>query len=108
MPHVTIARRARAQITETLRYTLREFGESKRQEYRDLIRKALVALAENPKAGKRHPEIHPDAWTYHIARHGQRARHLFIYRIGKDYVEIARFLHDAMELERHLPENWTD
>jgi plasmid stabilization system protein ParE len=63
------------------------------------------ALAADPQAGKRRSDIHPDAWTYHIAQRGKKARHLFVYRIRKD-VEIARFLHDAMDLARHRPDEW--
>lgn len=58
-----------------------------------------------PTKGKRRLEIHPDAWTYHIARPGRRARHLFLYRIW-EAVEVARFLYDAMDLPRQRPREW--
>ena len=86
-------------------YTLEEFGEAKYLEYRDLIGLALKTLATTPRAGKHRSEIHPDAWTYHIARPGRKARHLFLYRI-RDVVEVARFLYDAMDLPRQRPKEW--
>jgi len=78
-----------------LDYTLERFGETKYLDYRDLIRLALRTLEV----------IHPDAWTYHIARPGRRARHLFLYRI-RDVVEVVRFLYDAMDLPRQRPRDW--
>jgi plasmid stabilization system protein ParE len=71
----------------------------------ELIRLALEELAENAEAGKRRPEIYPDAWTYHIGKRGMKARHLFLYRIRKT-VEIARFLYDSMDLPDHVPDEW--
>lgn len=105
MPAVVILPRADAQIIDVLDFTLEEFGETKYLEYRDLIGLALKTLEATPTAGKRRPEIHPDAWTYHIARPGRKARHLFLYR-ARDVVEIARFLYDAMDLPRQRPREW--
>ncbi|HEX7842100.1 MAG TPA: type II toxin-antitoxin system RelE/ParE family toxin [Kofleriaceae bacterium] len=105
MPTVVILPRAEAQIIDVLDFTLEEFGEAKYLEYRDLIGLALKTLEVTPLSGKHRPEIHPDAWTYHITRPGRKARHLFLYRI-RDVVEVARFLYDAMDLPRQRPREW--
>lgn len=102
---IVILPRADAQIVDVLHFTLEEFGERKYLEYRELIGLALQTLETSPAAGKCRPDIHPDAWTYHIARPGRRARHMFLYRIC-DVVEIARFLYDAMDLSRQRPREW--
>lgn len=78
MPSVVFLPRADAQIIDVLAYTLERFGERKYLEYLGLIRAATEALAADPTAGKHRPDIHPEAWTYHIARKGQRARHLLV------------------------------
>jgi toxin ParE1/3/4 len=40
----------------------------------------------------------------HLGRRGKPARHLFLYRIRDGrFVDIARLLHDSMEIERHIP-----
>jgi plasmid stabilization system protein ParE len=106
VPLVVISSRAEAQIADVLSYTLEEFGEAKYLEYQELIGLALQALEDTPTVGKRRPEIHPDAWTYHIARPARKARHLFLYRI-RENVEIARFLYDAMDLRRQQLREWT-
>jgi plasmid stabilization system protein ParE len=105
VPPVVISSRAEAQIADVLSYTLEEFGEAKYLEYQELIGLALETLEATPTAGKRRPEIHPDAWTYHIARPARKARHLFLYRI-RENVEVARFLYDAMDLPRQRPGEW--
>ena len=105
MSTVVILPRANAEIIDVLEFTLEQFGEGKYLEYRELISLALTTLEATPTAGKRRPEIHPDAWSYHIARPSQKARHLFLYRI-REVAEIARFLYDAMDLPRQRPRQW--
>jgi plasmid stabilization system protein ParE len=90
VPSIVILPRAEAQIVDVLGHTLDAFGEAKYVEYRDLIEHALGTLAATPTAGKRRSDIHPDAWTFHIARPARRARHLFLYRV-RGSVEVARF-----------------
>jgi plasmid stabilization system protein ParE len=105
VPHVVLARRAQIQIAETLVYTRKRFGDHKYREYRELVDLALQALAERAEVGTRRLDLHPDAWTYHIARPGKNARHLFLYRIRTE-VEIGRFLYDGMDLPSHWPKEW--
>lgn len=95
----------RQAMATTLRYTGVRYGAAKQAEYRELIRLALVDLTRDSRAGRPRPEIHEDAWTFHIARPGMNARHLLLYRV-RDTVEVARFLHDAMDLPRQWPEDW--
>lgn len=105
MSTVVILPRANAEIIDVLDFTREQFGEAKYLEYRELISLALATLEATPTAGKYRPEIHPDAWTYHIGRSGRKARHLFLYRI-REVAEIARFLYDAMDLPRQRPRQW--
>jgi toxin ParE1/3/4 len=98
-------------MQQVLEHTLREFGESNHEQCKALIRQALLDIAADPDRppAKRRPELHPTARTFHIARRRKRARHFFLYRIdGKQrYVDVGRFLHDSMDLERHLPERFS-
>ena len=49
----------------------------------------------------------PDVWVRPIRKPGQHARHVLIYRVTTDgTIDIARLLHDAMDIERHLPEDY--
>lgn len=105
MATIVILPRADAQIVDVLEFTRERFGDAKYLEYRELIRIALFTLAATPTAGRARPDIHADAWTFHIGRPGRKARHLFLYRI-RDVVEIAGFLYDAMDLPRQRPPQW--
>jgi plasmid stabilization system protein ParE len=105
MPAVIVLPFAERQMADALAYTLERYGEAKFVEYLDLIDLAVRTLTEDPKAGRPRPAVHSDAWTYPIAQPGRKARHLFLYRIRSE-VEIARFLYDGMDLERHLPDDW--
>ncbi len=99
-----ISNQAQRDIEEVLAWTLREFGESKYDEYRRLIREALIDLSANPDVGRHRPELSETARTFHIARRGRRARHFFLLRVTEgNVVEIARLLYDGMDLSAHLP-----
>lgn len=102
MPGVVLLPGVRGAIAEALRYTERQFGVNKRADYRELVQEALKELASNPEAGVRRQDIHPEAWVLHLTRPGHRARHLLLYRI-REAVEVAAFLHDAMNLPEHWP-----
>jgi toxin ParE1/3/4 len=91
------------QIVDALVFTHHRFGARKAQDYRGLIADAFAALEADPRAGVRRPDVHPEAWTYHIAQRGRRGRHLFLYRV-RETAEIARFLHDVMDYARHWPD----
>jgi plasmid stabilization system protein ParE len=101
MAHVRRLLAVEADIEQVLAFTLRRFGSRKYDEYGSLILEALQALEVDPQAGKRRPEIAPEAWAYHIAQPGRRARHLFIYRLPRaDLVEVLALAYDGMDLPR--------
>jgi toxin ParE1/3/4 len=67
----------------------------------------------------RPPELGPDVRSYHLRHSRDRARtehgivlrprHFLLYRIARaDLVGVGRVLHDAMEVERHLPKGFGD
>ena len=104
-----LSKRAVQDVEEVLVYTLAQFGERKYEQYKELIRQALADIAADPyRPPARHrPEIGVDIRTFHIARPGKKARHLFLYRVVQDeLVDLGRLLHDSMDLRRHQPEAW--
>jgi toxin ParE1/3/4 len=77
---------------------------------------ATLRIAANPDlAGTtQRPEIAAHCRTYHLFHSRKKAgrrgniirkpRHLLLYRVTEaGVVEIARVLHDSMDLKRHLP-----
>lgn len=101
-----ISHQARRDVQNVLAWTLEQFGERQHEHYQGLIKQSIadvVADPEHPNTRKR-PEIHEQARTFHIARHGHKARHFWLFRVTDDgVVEFARLLHDGMELSTHLP-----
>jgi toxin ParE1/3/4 len=119
MPLCVIAPAAVADIESILTWTEMEFGEKARWRYEALLTRAIIDIAVQPeRAGSTgRPEIAPSARTYHLTysrkrvagRIGQvrQPRHFVLYRLRVDgIVEIGRVLHDSMDLNRHLPDEY--
>ena len=100
---------AEANFEEVLRWTATQFGEAQARIYAGTVSAALNELAAGPTAAgaKKRDDILQGIFTFHVARKGRKSRHLVMFRVGHtaDYevIEVLRLLHDAMELQRHLP-----
>lgn len=112
---------ARADIVEALSWTHEHFGEQARLRYERLLVTALRDLAAEPeRAGSvGRPELGEHVRSYHLRHSRDRAgresgivrrpRHLLLYRVARpDLIGVGRVLHDAMEIERHLPAGYGD
>jgi toxin ParE1/3/4 len=110
---------AQRDIAALLEWSREQFGEKGRVRYEALLRQAVVDVAADPERMGTHqrPELAASVRTYHLRysrdrvkrSHGQvrSPRHLLAYRIVESgMIEIVRVLHDAMDLDRHLPENY--
>lgn len=120
MAVIRLSATAEADIVALLAWTETNFGPHACQRYEALLVTALQDLASDPT---RHgtaarPELGIAVCSYHLRHSRKRARmapgivrsprHLLLYRVTPpSIVEIARVLHDAMELERHLPEEFS-
>lgn len=83
--------------------------------YRDLLKQAIRDIAADPERAGSHDrrELARGVRTYHLSFSRDRARsdlgvvgkprHFLVYRRRNDVVDVVRVLHDARELERHLP-----
>jgi toxin ParE1/3/4 len=98
-------------------WTLERFGERSVARYRDLLKQAIRDIAADPgrPGSKERPDLARGIWTYHLAFSRDRAasdlgivrkpRHFLVYRRrGDDLIDVVRVLHDARDLQRHLPE----
>lgn len=117
MRRYRISPQAEQDIEAILAWTHEEFGEKARVRYEALLTQAILDVADSPdRAGSQdRPEIAASARTYHIRHSRDRVkmsigkvkqpRHFLLYRAPEGGpVEIGRVLHDAMDLQRHLPE----
>jgi toxin ParE1/3/4 len=119
--HYRLAQAAQTDIVDILTWTHTGFGEAARRRYEALLVTAFRDIAENPErlGSQARPELGEGVRSWHLrssrdhARTDEgavrRPRHFIIYRTdGTTTITIGRILHDAMELERHLPkgEGW--
>jgi toxin ParE1/3/4 len=118
MPQYRISNAARSDIVDILRLSQTQFGDQARQRYQALILTALQDIAGMPyRIGSHYrDEIAPGLRSYHLIYSRQRAkqtkgtvkspRHIVFYRVANDEViEVVRLLHDAMEVQLHLPKD---
>jgi toxin ParE1/3/4 len=116
---VIVAPKARSDIASILAWTEEHFGPQIVTRYAKLLATAIEEIAENPEhAGSmQRSDIAQHCRTYHLffsrksaGRAGDRIRqprHLLLYRVTEsNIVEIGRVLHDSMDLQANLPEEY--
>jgi toxin ParE1/3/4 len=106
---VRLTAAAEGDFQHILRWTVAHFGEAQARTYAETLSAAIEALAAGPTtsgATQRH-DITKGLLTLHVARQGRKGRHIVLFRVGLDQerevIEVLRLLHDAMDLQRHLP-----
>ncbi|MDA0206772.1 MAG: type II toxin-antitoxin system RelE/ParE family toxin [Acidobacteria bacterium] len=119
---MTKIRRFRLEVTQAASqdmaaiatWSSKEFGAAAALRYETLIFQALRDIESDPsRLGVRSPaELAHPVHTYHLQFSSHRVphhefvrrpRHYFVYRIKDNIVEILRLIHDAQDLERHVP-----
>jgi toxin ParE1/3/4 len=80
-----------------LLYTLEQWGEKQQEVYDDLLDAALSRLKQDPRLGRKLPQLPPAYRAYHAGKH------YLIYRVEGLEVVVFRILHERMNLSRHLP-----
>ena len=119
MPAFLISPAAERDLESILVWTQTHFGEQARLRYEALLAQGIADVAEEPDRGGSHhrSEIADAARTYHLWHSRNHVpvadgrvknpRHFLLYRTRSDgRVEIGRVLHDSMDLERQLPEDY--
>jgi toxin ParE1/3/4 len=92
-----------------------QFGRDARDRYEALLLAALGDLSEDPErpTAQIRADLPGNLRTYHVKHARHRAsqpavanpRHLILYRIASPtVVAVARVLHEAMDIERHVDE----
>ena len=101
-----------------MRWSEQRFGENAAARYGALIKQAVRDIGADPErpGSKQRPELTIEgAQIYHLEFSRARVsgskvkapRHFLLYRRREDgVIEIARILHDARDIQRHLPEEY--
>ena len=111
-----VAPAARGDIAQILQASATDFGEGARSRYASLVAAAIKDLLEDPERPESldRSELRDGIRSYHLRHSRRRAatggtavkspRHLILYIAPTaDLLVVLRVLHDAMEIERHLP-----
>ena len=91
-----------------LRWTSERFGTAQAHVYGEILTLAIQALTAGPQVTGSRPrnDIAHGLMTLHVARGGQRGRHLVLYRVGEasepHTIDVLRLLHDSMDPRRHV------
>ena len=114
---IVLAVAARSDIHEALMWSQERFGERAAARYRELLKQALRDIASDPErsGSKERLDLARGVRSYHLFLSRDRARgdlgvvekprHFLVYRRrGNAGIDVVRVLHDASDLERHLPE----
>ena len=102
MPTYKLSPLAELDYFEILDYTLEKWGIQQFEKYRDVLKGTILRLAQSPTLGKRCEDIHPDLYRYGAGHH------IIFYRIAGEGIEIARILHERMDVPRHFPYSGDD
>ena len=79
-------------------YTLETWGELQEQEYLDALWKKFEEILSGPQRWRFRSDLFPGC---QIASQG---KHVILFRIDAEVLQVVRILHSAMDFRRHLPE----
>lgn len=110
MRQIRLSDSAQQDITDLLAHSEAMFGPNARERYASLIVAALRDTDDEELVTTLRPELGPDVRTWHLARSRatspgglvKRPRHLLVYRLDGETMQVARVLHDSMDLPRHV------
>lgn len=97
MAKVIFRQAAMNDLTAIWNYTAQEWSESQADKYYETIKLACKQIGDNPKAGKRYPEINKYLSGLKAGKHI-----IFYYCISEEEIEVIRILHERMDLENRL------
>ncbi len=106
---VRLTNAAEADFCSIIDWTADRFGEEQAETYAGIVAAAIEALSDGPKiiGVKRREDIDDGIYTLSVARSAHKGRHLIVFCLaGEDEpqtIYVLRILHDAMDIQRHLP-----
>jgi len=77
-------------------YTARTLGDDQADEYLDPLEKRFYWLAEHVQVGKSRADIAPSLCSF------PQGHHIIFYRAGGSMLEVARILHQSMDIEHQF------
>ena len=99
-----LSRYAETDLAGIFDYTLETWGEVQLLQYQALLEEAIDQLCQDPFGAKSKARDE----LFKGCRSVYAGRHVILYRVQENVVEVARILHQSMELDRHIPPEWQE
>ncbi len=88
--------KAKEDIENIYKYSYREFGSARADQYIRDLDAAFHKLADEPSLGSGYSHVRPDLVAYRVVSH------VVFYKPSVDGITILRVLHKSMDYGRHL------
>lgn len=96
MAEFTLRPKAITDLEEIWDYTVETWGKEQAERYLHLINQGFRKIAENPGLGRPSDAIRKGYRRYGVGRH------LIFYRSNDAKIDVARILHERMDVDRYL------
>ncbi|POZ51534.1 type II toxin-antitoxin system RelE/ParE family toxin [Methylovulum psychrotolerans] len=100
MGRYLFSNQAAADLADLYCYGYAHHGEQQADAYAESLRQTCHLLADYALMNRERHEFMPPV---HIHHHQQ---HLIVYRVEFDHIVIVRFLHNRMDIQRHLEDQY--
>ena len=98
MAKYTLTTEAQLSLQDIKKFSLNQFGEKRTVLYLKALRNRMSYLAENPKRGRKRPDLFSD-WLCYSYFEGS---HTIFYEIKPTEIVIIDVLHQSMDAKLHL------
>jgi len=96
VPEALLRPKAQADLDAIWDYTVGAWGYEQAEKYLRALNQAFETLAEKPELGRIYDEVHEGLRVY------PSGRHLIFYFATDGGIEVARVLHERMDIASHL------
>ena len=87
---------AKKDLASIARYTKKTWGEKQKKQYILHLQTDFSELCINTQLGKSYDDLHPQLQAY------KSQNHIIFYLVKNDELNIARVLHQSMDIEAHF------
>jgi len=96
MPNYRLSPLAEEDLYKILSTTIESWGSKQAEQYAQSIDAALLKLAQYPDFGRERNEICKGAKSFPVEKH------IVFYQVSDNGIDVARILHQRMDLSKHF------
>ena len=96
MPTYRLSPLAEDDLYKIISTTINSWGNEQAKEYAQNIDTALIKLAQYPDFGRERNEVYNGAKSFPVEKH------IVFYQVSDNGIDVARILHQRMDLSKHF------